>query len=392
MIFCSHAFPPGVSQRFPHLQAAPHSQQTRMGMALGKLTELATVGWIHPHVFGHLDPRDDSIGLEHELLLWDLKPELWHRWQSWRKLRDYYLKKVAREGLPDVFMVSNILPVFNHFVRWLKKQPRRPLVVLFLADCEGLGQPTSLLRKLRYRLKPMQMLESEAVYDYDVCLALSNQTRQYFEPKGIPWMWLPPAFNYHYEPPTAPDLDGPIRFGYFGSIAENSATPQMLRAFERSGVPGTLHLCGSGKAVEVLKKICADNSRIKYEGVLKPAECLAWAQKVDVLINPRLPIWANSFSSKVMEYGVTGKAILSTIVGGVDEVLGDGGLYFEADNLEASLCQRLTEVAKMDRAELQRRGAAIRTRIIQKFNWDSQAARIVDFLKAIIQARQEGSK
>jgi glycosyltransferase involved in cell wall biosynthesis len=76
----------------------------------------------------------------------------------------------------------------------------------------------------------------------------------------------------------------------------------------------------------------------------------------------------------------------------VDEVLGDGGLYFEADNLEASLCQRLTEVAKMDRAELQRRGAAIRTRIIQKFNWDSQAARIVDFLKAIIQARQEGSK
>ena len=118
MIFCTHAFPPGVSQRFPHVQAAPHSLQTRMGQALAQQAQLTTVGWIHPKVWGHLEPRDDSIGLEHELLLWDLKPELWHRWRSWRTLRRYYLDKVAREGMPDVLMVSNILPVFNHFVRW----------------------------------------------------------------------------------------------------------------------------------------------------------------------------------------------------------------------------------------------------------------------------------
>jgi glycosyltransferase involved in cell wall biosynthesis len=391
VIFCSHAFPPGVSGRFPRVQTAPHSAQTRMGLALGKLTELATVGWIHPEVFGQLEPRDDSIGLEHELLLWDLKPELWHRWRSWRKLRAYYLKKVATEGMPDVFMVSNILPVFNHFIRWLKKQPRRPLIVLFLADCEGLGQPASFIRRLRYQLKPMQMLEDDAVYEYDACVAISNQTRQYFEPKGIPWMWMPAAFNYHYDPPAdAPALDGPIRFGYFGGIAENSAVFQTVRAFERAEIPGTLHFCGSGKSVEALKKICAENPRIKYDGVLKQAsDCLAWAQKVDVLLNPRLPMWANSFPSKVMEYGVTGKAILSTKVGGVDEVIGENGLFFDAENLEESLRQSLQTVAQMDRAELNARGAAIRQRILQEYNWDVQARRMVDFFTSSLEQRSK---
>ena len=235
----------------------------------------------------------------------------------------------------------------------------------------------------------MQMLEDDAVYEYDACVAVSNQTRRYFEPKGIPWMWMPAAYNYFYEPPAAPVFTGPIRFGYFGSIAQNSASVPMIRAFLQSDVAGTLHLCGSGKAVDEVKKIAAENPRIKYDGVLKPAECLAWAQNVDVLINPRLPMWANSFSSKIMEYGMTGKAILSTKVGGVDEVLGESGLFFDAENLEESLRQSLQTVAQMDRAELNARGAAIRQRILQEYNWDVQARRMVDFFTSSLKQRSK---
>ena len=120
----------------------------------------------------------------------------------------------------------------------------------------------------------------------------------------------------------------------------------------------------------------------------KQSDCLTWAQKVDVLINPRLPIQGleNSFPSKIFEFGMTGKAILSTRTCGVDEVLGAGGLYLETENFEDSLRQNLRAVAAMNRAELQRRGKAIRDRILREFNWDAQARRIIDFLDGIVKS------
>jgi glycosyltransferase involved in cell wall biosynthesis len=117
---------------------------------------------------------------------------------------------------------------------------------------------------------------------------------------------------------------------------------------------------------------------------------MAWAQKVDVLINPRLPIWENSFSSKIFQYGITGKAILSTRIGGVDEVLGEPGLYFDANNLETALRQKIADVAQMNRVDLQNRGTAIRRRILKDFNWDVQASRMATFLTSAVKTRRAG--
>ena len=110
-----------------------------------------------------------------------------------------------------------------------------------------------------------------------------------------------------------------------------------------------------------------------------------WAQKVDVLINPRLPIQGleNSFPSKIFDFGMTGKAILSTRLSGVDKVLGEEGIYLETEDFAGSLRQKLREVAAMDRTELQRRGTAIRERVLKEFNWDEQARRMIEFLTGI---------
>jgi glycosyltransferase involved in cell wall biosynthesis len=361
-----------------------------MAQALARLAEVSSVGWLPAKVWGQLEPRDNSFGLEHDLLLWDLKPELWHRWRSWRHLRRFYLDKVNREGVPEVLLVSNILPVFNHFVRWLRKQPKRPLIVLFLADCGGLGRRDSYFRRLRYKFKPMQMLDNDAVFLYDASIALAIGTRRYFEPRGIPWLWMPSAFNFSYDPPvTNPTESGPIRFGYFGGLSTDSATIQMVRAFFDSGVSGSLHICGFGEKSEALKKLAKNHVNFHFDGTLPiTSDCMAWAQRVDVLINPRLPIWENSFPSKIFQYGITGKAILSTRIGGVDEVLGQNGIYFEAKNLEEALRQKLREVAAMDRAELQSRGTAIRKSILKDFNWDAQAHRMVEFLNGIVKSRE----
>jgi glycosyltransferase involved in cell wall biosynthesis len=383
LLYLSNAFPPGVTGRFPSINPAGHANETRMAQALGRLTDLSSVGLLPAEVFGKLVPRDDSLGLEHQFLLWDMKPELWHRWRSWRLLRYHYLQELARGRTPDILLVKNLAPVFNRFVRWLRSKPSRPLIVLVLADSGTLGQRISLSRRLRYAFKPMQTLDDQAMLWYDACIAFGLGTRRVFESHRIPWMWMPSAFNFHYDPPPNPAHTGPIRFGYFGALAEHAAVLTTVRTFLDSQVPGTLYMCGFGKLSGELKELARCHPNFRFDGLLQnQSDCLSWAQKVDVLINPRLAIWGleNTFPSKVFEFGMTGKAILSTRTGGVDAVLQDDGLYLDSDRFEESLRQKLREVSVMDRAELQRRGTAIRNRLLKDFNWDVQAHRMVNFM------------
>ena len=393
LLSLTYAFPPGVSGRFPSLNQAGHPNETRLAQALSRLAKISTVGMLAREIFGKLEPRDNSIGLEHELLLWDRRPELWHRWHSWRQLRRFYLEKVARDGIPDVLLVKNMGWVFCHFVRWLRRQYPRPLIVLILADAGTLGQKIPLAKRLRYALKPMVTLdEAKSIPLFDACISYGIGTRRYFEPRGVPWMWMPSAFNFRYDaPPANPAQTGPIRFGYFGQLAERTTILQTVHGFLNASVPGTLHVCGYGKLSNVLKELAGHHSNFHFDGLMpKQSDCLAWAQKVDVLINPRLPIQGleNSFPSKIFEFGMTGKAILSTRTCGVDQVLGEEGIYLETKDFDDSLRQKLCEVAAMDRAELQRRGTAIRNRILREFNWDEQARRIIEFLEGILKSPQ----
>ena len=360
-----------------------------MAQALSRLAEVASVGLLPGQLWGHLEPADGSLGLDHKLLLWERKPEPWHRWRSLRKLRAFYLDDIQRHGVPDVLLVRNLSNVvYNYFVSWLRRQPYCPLIVTVLAD-SGLGQPISTARRWRYRIKPMQVLEEAAVHWYDACLGFGIDSRRHFEPRGVPWLWMPAAYNFYFEPPPPAAVEGAIRFGYFGGLSEAVGVLSMARAFLASGIPGSLRLCGFGGLTDTIRKLADENPNFHFDGVKSQTECLAWAQQVDVLVNPRLPFggWDNSFPSKLFEYAMTGKAILSTRACGVDHVLRDEGLYIDASDLEKSLEHKFREVSAMNRRDLQRRGAAIRQRIVNEYNWDAQARRIVDFLNGVVSSR-----
>ena len=395
LLYLTHAFPPDNTlppEMAGQLFVNGHEGEARLVQALSRLTEISTIGFGAGKFWrSGLVPKDDSPGLKHELLLWDRKPELWHRWMSAQKLRQFYLEKTRREGAPDVVLVRNLQPVYNQFVKWLRRQPKRPPIVLFLGDSGGLGERIPWSRRLRYKFKPMQMLDDESVLLYDASFVSGIKARRYFEPRGVPWAWIPCGFNSNYQPPPPdPNQGGPIRFGYFGGLSEHSAVLPMVHAFLSAGVPGTLHVCGHGPMSAELAALAKAHPQFHFDGFLpKPSDCPAWAQKVDVLINARLPLWGldNSAPSKVFEYGVAGKAIISTRTAGMDEILGQHGIYVETDNFEDSLRQKLREVSAMNRTELQRRAASIREVILKEFSWDEQARRMVDFLKEIVRGR-----
>ncbi len=387
ILYLSNAFPPGVTGRFPSVNPAGHATETRFTEALAKYASVKTVGHLPAEVREHLEPKDDSFGVEHALLLWEGRTRVWHDWLAWRQLRRFYLQETMAGNVPDVVLVRNLNPVFNQFTRWLRGRSPRPVIVLVLADSSTLGMKVPLTRRLRYRFKPMQTMDASAIKWYDACIGFGANTRRYFEPRGVPWMWMPSAPNFNYAPPppgAAPS--GPIRFGYFGSLAEHAAVLPMVHAFLGSGTPGTLHMCGFGKLSDTLRALAGRHSNFHFDGLLQhQADCLAWAQRVDVLINPRLSIWGldNSFPSKIFEYGMTGKAILSTRTGGVDHVLGEDGFFLEAEDFENSLSRKLVEISGMDRDQLARRGARIRQRLLTDFSWDVQGPRMIRFLQGL---------
>lgn len=388
LLYLSRVFPPGVNNRFPSLRAcASHTVETRMAEAMARQAQISTVSILPAIIWNKLEPRDNSPGLELELALWDRKPELWHRWVSWRKLRQYYIEKTRREGMPDALLVYNFQAPYNRFIQWLRQQPSRPLIILVLAD-SGLGEPVPFSRRFRYWFKPMQVLEDEAVLWFDACLGFGVDTQRHFVPRGVPWLWMPSAYKFYYEPPAAPVTDGPIQFGYFGGLSEHIGALAMIRGFLKAGVSGSLRVCGSGKIINTLQQLAAQHANFHYDGLLTQPECLEWAQKVDILINPRPSASGleNSFPSKLFEYAMTGKAILSTRTGGVDRVLGEEGFYLDTENLEDSVCRNVSELAVTNRVELQRRGNLIRHRVINDFNWDAQARRIIEFVQGILDA------
>ena len=117
IVYLSNAFPPGVSGHFPALCASSHPQETRMVQALSRLAEVSTVGLLPRQFWGHLDVVDDSLGLNHDLLLWERKPEPWHRWRSLRRLRAFYEEHTRRHGVPDVLLVRNLSNVVYNYDR-----------------------------------------------------------------------------------------------------------------------------------------------------------------------------------------------------------------------------------------------------------------------------------
>lgn len=395
VLYLGNAYPPGMAgEGFvnAHSILIPHLSETMLVTELSRLADVSSVGLLPGSGWERTKaPRDNSPGLNHDLVLWDRNPALWHRWISWRKLRRCYLDKMQRGEMPDVVLVRNLQLVFNYFVQWLRKQPKRPIIVLLLGDSGGLGEKVKPWRRFRYKFKPMHMLEERAVLLYDACLVSGIKAKRFFEPRGVPWTWIPSGFHFNYEPPPPdPNEKGPIRFGYFGTLTERSGIRALIKAFVDAKLPGTLHACGHGALSEELKEIAARHPNFHFDGFLpKQSDCLPWAQKVDVLVNLRLPHWGqeNSAPSKVFEYGVAGKAILSTRTAGIDEVLGEEGIYIETGHYEESLRQKLIEVSGMDRAELQRRAKIIRERIVKNYSWGELAKRTVEFLTQLVDQR-----
>jgi len=386
LLYLGLAFPPGVADVFPEAQPAGHLIETCLVNSIRPYADIKSVGisWLHVE---EAPPGGTAPGLPHALNLLECKPELFHRLRSLARLKRAYLDWTSSGWVPDVIMVCNFSPVYNGFVRWLSARANRPRLLLYLADSVGLQSHLSLSKRVRYALKPLRWLDSDMVRYFDACVAVSKDTEGFFRARNYPWLWLPNGCDAARAVRTggAPPASGP-RFGYFGTMAPHGGIDRLIEVFRGWKSNAELHICGWGKKKEEIAAACAQDSRLRFLGVKTPDECVRFVRDCDVMVNPRpiVPGNENNFSSKVFEYSLGGRAILTSRLSGVDQVLGPEAFYFDARQFEPGLRQALEHVASLPREELHRRGKAIQDRMLAEFSWERQGRRLRDFISAIL--------
>lgn len=389
LLYLGNALPPGVSDLFPECQPAGHLVETSMVQSVEPWFEVRSVGCSGLDL-DHLPPlASASLGLPNALNLTDRPPEIFYRWRSLWRLQRAYRRWLAEGWRPDVILVCNLSPIYDAFIRRLKRQPDPPLLALYLADSATLGMQVKWSKRLRYRFKPLVYPEIQMIEYFDACAAVSPSTEQLFAPRGIPWFWLPNGC----EPkralrPQEVGIEGPIRFGYIGSLGAHAGLPDLLTFFTSKQRNSVLHICGFGKARTEIAAVCRSNPKLEFHEPRAPDGCLQLGRTWDVLINPR-PTRAgnqNNFPSKIFEYALSGRAILSSRVSGADIVLGPEAYYFDENDFAASLDRSLEELASTPREELNRRGVALQQRLLAQYSWARQGERLGGFLKKLLPA------
>jgi glycosyltransferase involved in cell wall biosynthesis len=379
-----------VRALYPRINPAGHAFETRMIAALRSHFEIRSTGVFSvPLPSTDLDPTN-SPGVAHEVILSERRPELFSRWQSLAKLKHAYGQWQSERWVPETILVYNLSPIYNTFVRWLRRQPSRPRVVLLLLDSPQLGKRMPAGKRLRYRLKPMIIPDVAMLKYFDACIGLSSDVETYFAASNTPFLWMPGACDPSRAPAALNDKAeaAPVCFGYFGALAGYSGARELAEAFQQSAARAKLRMCGYGKQSETFARLARGDARMRFEGLLPhPDDCLTFGSSCDVLVNPRPPEFGNqnNFPSKLFDYALCGRAILSSRISGVDRVLGPEAFYYETATRPASLIAALETIAGMDRSELRRRGDIIRQRVIAEYNWSVQAARVAKFLAELEQ-------
>ena len=383
LLWLGISLPPGVSALFPEVQPQGHKTGTCLVNSLRPWFEIRSVCISPIDVNASTERAPGSPGLRNELNLLDRPPELWHRWRSLARLRAAYAHWERADWQPDVILVKNFFPIYNAFIREMRRRTPRPLLVLRLEDSVTLGRAMPPLKRLRYSFKPF-MWDDNAMADcFDACAAINPETEPGFNQRNIPWMWMTNGIDPGQVRLAAPGpVEGPVIFGYCGNLANYAGVPQLLRVFTAKPRAARLRICGFGKARAQLEAQFGSHPAVSFHGPMTPDECVNFATQCDVMLNPR-PVFRgndNNFPSKIMDYAQSGRAILSSLLSGVEILFGEDLLYFDPQNFDASLDQALERVSRMPREELRRIGQAAQQRALEHFSWAAQGERLANFL------------
>jgi len=165
------------------------------------------------------------------------------------------------------------------------------------------------------------------------------------------------------------------RFVYVGRLSPEKGILNLLRAVARMEM-GELVLCGTGPLAAEVERCAraAPPGRVRWRGHLTPAELAAEFDAAGFVVAPSE--WFENAPFAVLEAMAAGRAVLTTPLGGLPELIQDGvegELLPPGDEVAWAAAM---EQAVQDPERLRRMGAAARRRAIQSFALDTHVERI----------------
>lgn len=232
---------------------------------------------------------------------------------------------------------------------------------------------------------PFNLLEKQVLAGVDAAIMGNQEAVAVWQAKGyagpyrvIPQFGVDPAV---YQPPARRD---PGRSFVIGSanrrLVPGKGVDVLLRAAAQ--LPGIwqLHIAGEGRERSSLQNLAHElniANRVHFDGPIPSGQMAAYLQQMDVLVlsSRTLPNWKEQFGRVLVEAMACEVAVVGSDSGEIPYVIGDAGLGFPEDDVDALRAHLLRLMQQPElRDELGRNG---RTRVLERYTQAQIAARTV---------------
>jgi len=329
------------------------------------------------------------------------------------RLRKYaYEPKMILKNLPLYYRERNILDAqkpdaildrLNPFYftgAALARARRLPLVV----ECDGpsLFEYLNFMGKENLNLTPiLKRIQSYILGSADACLLISDELKTFFKTLGIDEEKLhvipngadPERFYpmpRHAEIASKYNLSGQTVVGWAGSLYGWSGIEKLVAMVKevvanREDV-SFLFLCGGENKRFFLQHFPQEEygRRVILPGMIPYGQVNDYFSCMDIMLAPYpyQALWYAS-SMKIFEYMAAGKAVISSSIGQVNEIIDDGVNGFLVDPREPD---ELIEKVKflIDEPALQKQaGQNARETILKQYTWDIQSQKMADVFELV---------
>ncbi len=238
---------------------------------------------------------------------------------------------------------------------------------------------------------PFRLMEHQVLKGVDYAIAGSQGAAEVWREKGytgrlaiIPQFGVDPEL---YTPNRQQDSDRGFLIGYAGRLVPEKGVDLLIRAV--AGLPGSwqLAIAGDGPERDALVNLSKRSSvqdQVFFDGQIPFGRVPAFLQQLDVLVVPSRtrPNWKEQFGRVLVEAMSCGVAVVGSDSGEIPYVIGDAGLTFPEDDVEALRAQLLELMQDLEnRIELGKKG---RQRVLDHFTQEQIAAQTVQVYREIL--------
>jgi glycosyltransferase involved in cell wall biosynthesis len=231
-------------------------------------------------------------------------------------------------------------------------------------------------------------LSSYFLKQYDAYVILTEQMNRLVNPKNKPYIVIEGMVDYNMKD-VINRLEDKYKEKvviYAGALHEKYGVKKLIEAFMKVKINDVrLWLFGSGDLESEIKEYEKKDERIKFFGVIPNEKVIEKEIRATLLINPRPSdeeFTKYSFTSKNMEYMVSGTPVLTTKLSGMPEEYYKYIYLFEDETVEG-IATTMECVLNLTNEELYEKGLIARKFVLIEKNNVIQAKQIRDMIANI---------